>query len=74
MSEEVTESVPRGPWCTKHNCTRDVENDCSRCHGDGEIEGDDYLDRRYEKCYQCDGSGVGYPDCEYCIEEDHDGF
>lgn len=61
----------RGLWCDKHNCERDVETDCHRCHGDGMIEDmDDVICSGRETCYACGGSGVGWPDCEWCIDED----
>lgn len=62
--------------CPKHNVTMDVESDCSTCHGDGMIEGDqDFGFPKYEKCWRCDGSGVSpWLDCEFCLEEDRDEF
>lgn len=70
---QVSSEEKRGPWCSKHNAPRVVESDCHRCHGDGEIEDvDDVIGRGMEQCYACGGSGVGYPDCEFCLDEDDD--
>lgn len=47
--------------------------DCSRCHGEGEIEADDDLCSfrpHFERCYSCGGSGVmPWKTCEFCEEE-----
>jgi hypothetical protein len=65
--------VPSVPRCRKHNVTLDVETECHICHGEGVIEDlDDVIGRGSERCYACGGSGIGWPDCEFCIEESHD--
>lgn len=56
--------------CPKHKVPLDVESDCHVCHGEGEIEEDDYGHTFMVVCYACKGSGIGLPDCEFCLEED----
>ena len=73
--EQVTKVAnlkERGLWCDKHNCERTIDSDCHRCHGDGQIEDmDDVICGGVETCYACGGSGQGWPDCEWCLDEDN---
>lgn len=71
--QRVASLKERGLWCSKHNVERNVASYCSRCNGDGEIEDlDDVICNGMETCYACGGSGEGWPDCEFCLDEDND--
>lgn len=59
--------------CPKHKVRRDVESDCHVCHGDGEVFDDDPgMGGGYTTCWSCDGTGQGFMDCEFCLEEADD--
>lgn len=65
-------AVSNVQWCSKHNCARDVQSDCSTCHGDGEVEdNDDYSPLpRTRLCWSCGGSGFSpWLDCSTCLDE-----
>ena len=57
--------------CLKHNIPL-IDTECSVCHGSGEVEPECFGDY-YEQCWNCSGTGVGFPDCEECqIEREED--
>jgi DnaJ-class molecular chaperone len=60
--------------CPKHKVRRDVESHCHVCHGDGETEDlDDYSGNApMVTCWSCKGTGRGFMDCEFCLEEEAD--
>lgn len=70
--EERREQLRKaGCWCDKHDVERDVETDCHVCHGEGLTEdADNIIGRGVETCWSCHGSGIGWPDCEYCLDEE----
>lgn len=57
--------------CPTHNVEMDVDTQCGVCHGEGIIEdSEDYGPKpALVECYQCKGTGYGYPDCYLCIDE-----
>lgn len=61
--------------CKTHGIPKDVQLDCSRCGGSGEIEDDDpaFVRRRMVRCYACGGSGLEpWPECEICLDEEYE--
>ena len=60
--------------CKKHQIPL-TPSDCRRCHGEGVIEDDDFVYgdlKTYVPCWECKGTGIGLPDCEFCIEENRE--
>lgn len=58
--------------CPLHNIPL-IPTDCRRCHGDGMIEDDrDEFGGHSSMipCWECGGSGEGFPDCELCLQEE----
>ena len=58
--------------CSKHNISL-IPTECSICHGDGFIENDEDFGERKSMipCWECGGSGEGWPECELCLLEDN---
>lgn len=58
--------------CDAHNIKM-YRPECSRCHGESEVEDDDDLFTfrpNFARCWSCAGSGVApYWECEICTEE-----
>lgn len=58
--------------CPKHKI-RVYHPECSRCHGEGEVEADEGLMTfrpHFERCWSCGGSGeASWKTCEFCEEE-----
>jgi DnaJ-class molecular chaperone len=58
--------------CSIHKI-KTYHDECSRCHGEGEIEADDDIFTfrpHFERCYACGGRGQNpWKTCEFCDEE-----
>ena len=62
----------RSARCVTHGLPYNVPTDCHVCHGAGEVEdARDGMERMtgFVSCWQCGGSGNGFPDCERCVAE-----
>lgn len=68
----MTEPAKEPRLCPKHKAPYDVDVDCHVCHGEGEIEDLDDFMGGFERCWSCHGSGMGFPECAFCIEEEGD--
>lgn len=70
MGEEANPDSRR--ICEKHQVPCRVTMDCAQCHGSGELYVDDDpgMSPREEDCFACAGTGLGFDECEYCLEED----
>ena len=60
--------------CHIHGLPFDVPTTCSSCHGSGEVEDDDDYSSSPPliSCYVCHGTGIGFRECEMCLEEEDD--
>lgn len=61
--------------CSQHHI-RMYHPDCSRCHGEGEVEDDDDLMSfrpHYATCWACQGRGQSsWLECELCVQDMQD--